>query len=348
MKKLFFPLLLTTALLTTSHAQIDPKFRADAPGSKDHPKTKRIDGSVILRQSSKKFAQLTIPQERVVFDYATQAFSPFRSLRPEGALTTSFYRLPKDATTLECIRAYQSELEQQGFETLFEGSSGGSPTGPANSLDNGFGRFLAQVYETEKDYSIQQYTLPGCDDYRYLAMKKSTATGTLFVTLFCGAVTGGWRAPEMGIETSTVLARLDVLEEKSRDDRMVLVKAPEMETQISSTGRVALYGIYFDFNKDSLKPESDATLEQIAALLKNEPEWKIVVVGHTDNVGDFEFNRDLSTRRARSVVTALTSKYGIEKNRLFPFGCSFACPAAPNSSEDGRAKNRRVELVRWN
>jgi len=331
-------------------AQVEPQYQKDADGSKDHRATERIDGSVILRQTSKKFAALTVPLERVVFDYGAQAFKPFNKVKPEGSLTTTFYRLPKDASTLECIRAYEAALAKKGFEVVFEGGSGGSPTGESNTLDNGYGRFLSQVYDTEKDYGIQQYTLPGCDDFRYAALKKSgtDGAGDVYVTIFCGAITGSWKAPEKGIQTGTVIARVDVLEEKPRADRMVLVKAPEMETQITSTGRVALYGILFDFNKDTVKPESGPTLEQISALLKNEPSLRLLVVGHTDNVGEFEFNRDLSTRRANAIVAALVSGYGVEKSRLFPFGCSFASPAAPNTTDEGRAKNRRVELVRWN
>jgi OmpA-OmpF porin, OOP family len=343
-----FCFVLFTLAAANCFAQVEPQYQKDAAGSKDHPLTKRFEGSLILRQSSKKFSDFTIPLERVVFDYGSQAFKSFDKLKPEGALTTSFYRLPKDVSTLECIRAYQSELAKNGFEVLFEGDSGGSATGESNSLDNGYGRFLAQVYQTEKDFGLQQYTLPGCDDFRFIALKKPGGDGDVYVTVFCGAVTGSWKAPEKGIETGTVIARVDVLEEKPRSDRMVLVKAPEMENQITSTGRVALYGILFDFNKDTVKPESDPTLEQISALLKSEPSLKLLVVGHTDNVGEFEFNRDLSTRRANAIVQVLVSRFGVDKSRLFPFGCSFASPAAPNTSEEGRAKNRRVELVRWN
>lgn len=331
-------------------AQVEPQYLKDSPGSKDHKITERIEDSIILRQTSKKFADLTVSLGSVIFDYGEQKFKPFNKLKPEGALTTTFYRLPKDASTLECIRAYQGALEKKGFEVLFEGSSGGTASSESNTLDNGYGRFLSQVYQTETDYGIQQYTLPGCDDFRYVALKKAGAggAGDVYVTIFSGAVTGSWKAPEMGIETGTVLARVDVLEEKPRADRMVLVKAPEMENQITSTGRVALYGILFDFNKDTVKPESDPTLEQITTLLKSEPGLKLLVVGHTDNVGEFEFNRELSARRANAIVQTLVSRYGVEKSRLFPFGCSFASPAAPNTTEEGRAKNRRVELVRWN
>jgi len=119
-----------------------------------------------------------------------------------------------------------------------------------------------------------------------------------------------------------------------------------MESSIKSGGRVTLYGILFDFNKADVKPESAPTLAEIATLLKSEPELKLLVAGHTDNVGEFEFNRDLSARRAKAVVAELTGTYGISSKRLFPFGVSFAAPLTSNDSEEGRAKNRRVELVK--
>ena len=141
------------------------------------------------------------------------------------------------------------------------------------------------------------------------------------------------------------IAVVDIVEAKAREQKMVTVKAEEMAQKIASTGSIALYGIYFDFNKADLKPESAPTLEQIAKLLKDTPELKLLVVGHTDNVGTFAFNKDLSQRRAEAVVTALVSKYAIKKDRLLPVGVSFAAPVAPNTTEEGRAKNRRVELV---
>jgi outer membrane protein OmpA-like peptidoglycan-associated protein len=161
-------------------------------------------------------------------------------------------------------------------------------------------------------------------------------------------VTDSWKAPEKGIEKGTVIARVDVIETKGMQTRMVTVKADEMEKQINTSGRVALYGILFDFNKATLKPESDSTLEEVKKLMQEDPALKLLVVGHTDNVGGFEPNRDLSNKRAAAVVEALSSRYGVSPQRLFPFGCSFASPSAPNTTDDGRAKNRRVELVRWN
>ncbi|MEQ1824291.1 MAG: OmpA family protein, partial [Fimbriimonadaceae bacterium] len=130
----------------------------------------------------------------------------------------------------------------------------------------------------------------------------------------------------------------------SRDQRMELVKSEEMASQIALNGRIALYGIQFDFNSAAIKTDSDATLGEIAKLLQSKPGLKILVVGHTDTVGTFEFNRALSQKRAESVVANLTGK-GVTANRLFPVGVSFASPIATNNTEEGRAKNRRVELV---
>ena len=150
--------------------------------------------------------------------------------------------------------------------------------------------------------------------------------------------------PCLGFNGRTV-AVVDILEAKDREKKMVTVDAGEMAKSIDATGRVALYGIYFDFNKADVKPESDSTLEQIAGLLKKNPSLKLLVVGHTDNVGTYAFNLDLSQRRAAAVVAALSTRFSVGKDRLTPVGVSFASPVAPNRSDDGRAKNRRVELV---
>jgi len=98
-------------------------------------------------------------------------------------------------------------------------------------------------------------------------------------------------------------------------------------------------------NKDAVKAESQPTLAEIAKLLKSNPSLRLHVVGHTDNQGKSDYNLDLSRRRAASVVAELTGKQGIAANRLDSFGCGMYSPVASNDAEEGRAKNRRVELV---
>ena len=125
----------------------------------------------------------------------------------------------------------------------------------------------------------------------------------------------------------------------------ITANADSMSQSINATGKVAIYGIYFDFGKAIVKPESDPTVAEIVKLLQADPNLKLYVVGHTDNVGTLDSNLKLSRDRADAVVKALTGKYGIAASRLQPLGVGPAAPVESNKTEEGRAKNRRVELV---
>jgi outer membrane protein OmpA-like peptidoglycan-associated protein len=121
--------------------------------------------------------------------------------------------------------------------------------------------------------------------------------------------------------------------------------AASMARDLATSGRTAVYGIYFDFDKADVKPASAPTLTEIARLLRDDPELALFVVGHTDGIGGYDYNLDLSRRRAQAVVGALVNDYGIGRERLRPAGVGPLAPAAPNATEEGRSRNRRVELV---
>jgi len=125
----------------------------------------------------------------------------------------------------------------------------------------------------------------------------------------------------------------------------VVANADALSKGIKETGRVAVYGIYFDTGKADLKPASDPALAEIVKMLKADATLKVYVVGHTDNAGQFANNVKLSQDRAASVVSALISKHGIAAARLTPFGAGPTSPVASNKTDEGKAKNRRVELV---
>jgi outer membrane protein OmpA-like peptidoglycan-associated protein len=119
-----------------------------------------------------------------------------------------------------------------------------------------------------------------------------------------------------------------------------------IEQALKKEGHVDVYGIYFDFASDKLRPESGPVLDEIAAALKNNPTWKLHVNGHTDNIGGDPYNLDLSNRRAAAVKQALVTKYQIDPARLDPKGFGATQPKESNDTLQGRARNRRVELVR--
>jgi OmpA-OmpF porin, OOP family len=125
----------------------------------------------------------------------------------------------------------------------------------------------------------------------------------------------------------------------------VVANADALSSGLAATGHVEVPGIFFDFNKAEIKPESRPALEQVARLLKGSPALKVWVVGHSDWVGSAEANTALSNARAAAVVTALTQQFGIEPRRLAPHGVGPYSPVATNTTDDGRARNRRVELV---
>jgi OOP family OmpA-OmpF porin len=119
-----------------------------------------------------------------------------------------------------------------------------------------------------------------------------------------------------------------------------------MGSDINTTGHISIYGIYFDTGKSEIKPESDTALAEIARLLQNNGALKLYIVGHTDNVGFFDSNIQLSKDRADAVAEALTGKYGIAATRLKSYGVASLAPVASNDTEDGKAKKRHVELVK--
>jgi outer membrane protein OmpA-like peptidoglycan-associated protein len=133
--------------------------------------------------------------------------------------------------------------------------------------------------------------------------------------------------------------------EKQLMQQDVTMNAAGMASSIADTGSVAIYGINFDTAKSDIKPDSKPAIDEIAKLLTNNPALKVGIVGHTDMAGDATGNMRLSQERAQSVITDLVSRHGIAAARLVAFGAGPWAPLASNKTDDGRAKNRRVELV---
>ncbi len=145
--------------------------------------------------------------------------------------------------------------------------------------------------------------------------------------------------------TSNIGEPILYIVEKQAMNQDIVANAAAFSNDIRSTGHAAVYGIYFDTGKAELKPESKAALEEIAKLLNNDAGLKVNVVGHTDNVGGADANMKLSQARAESVVKTLVAEYHVDAKRLKPYGVGSLAPVAASKTEEGRAKNRRVELV---
>ena len=134
------------------------------------------------------------------------------------------------------------------------------------------------------------------------------------------------------------------IEEKAFQSTLVPPTADEMKDKLDKEGHIALY-INFDFDKATLKPDAQPIVAQVVDLLKRNPDLKVSIEGHTDSIGGHDYNVNLSQQRAASVVSAITAD-GIDGSRLTSAGFGPDKPIASNDTDDGRAKNRRVELVK--
>ncbi len=137
-----------------------------------------------------------------------------------------------------------------------------------------------------------------------------------------------------------------IIVEKKAMVQDIVANADVFSDDIKAKGHTAIYGIYFDTGKSVIKPESEKALEEIAKLIKGDAGLKVYVVGHTDSVGSIDSNMKLSQDRSNAVVQALTGKYGIPAARLKAYGVGPLAPVDSNDTDEGKAKNRRVELVK--
>jgi outer membrane protein OmpA-like peptidoglycan-associated protein len=308
-------------------------FAADLPGSKDPPGMRRYEGSEIIGYREPKFEEYVLPLS------APTGFSPpayQKSQNLEGRVSRYTYAAPPGRTPTELFRNYRLEFERLGLETLYEKKAG----------ERGwFGPTFEKVAAEDDLSQILAYNEA---EERLLVGRSRSAKPTYYV-VFVTAYRDGVIPERLRgtIDKGRALAHVAVVSPDVLEEKMAFVNADEMAQAIRGSGRVALYGVYFDTDKDAIRPDSAPTLEEIAKLLRSNAGMRLHVVGHTDNQGRADYNLDLSRRRAASVVRELTGKYGIAPERLDSFGCGLYAPVASNENEDGRAKNRRVELVQW-
>jgi OmpA-OmpF porin, OOP family len=308
---------------------------ADVKGSPDHPMVSRYAGAILIGHNVRKFDEFIIPLGTV--NQAGTTVEPAKRQRVEGTVTRILYVAPAERSPLEIMRNYELELQKGGFQTIY------TCAGAQCSAVNNFARFLYPVEkQLRQSGSISQDALAYPGNQRYLAAKRSRPEGDVYVSVYVAI-------NQLAVHRETAnrpIILLDVIESVPIETGMVTVDAAAMAKDISSTGSVTLYGIYFDTDKTDVKPESQPTLQEIAKLLKQDASLRLYVVGHTDNVGTYDHNLDLSQRRAAAVVRELTTKSGVAAAQLRPAGVGMLSPIAPNDNEQGRAKNRRVELVK--
>lgn len=321
----------------------------DVKGLKDPPGLPRFTGSALFLNEAVDYDEIKLPAAVVtVSDDHVQTASKYAEA--SGQRWRMMYAIPQGRSPLEVVRNYQQQLKGKGYTALYE-CTAEACGGDTQDYDGGtsWDSFINQLYPRADFRGHADAAEARCaggsfiTDMRYAVLKQEK-TGELvgLVTHRPGIVSA--HCPEEEWKKH-LFATIVYVKPKAMEANMETLEASAMAKAMSETGKVAIYGILFDTASATIKPESKPSLDQIAALLKKDAKLTLHIVGHTDGQGKLEANFDLSKRRAEAVKAALVKDYGIAAARLTANGVASLAPVAPNGSEEGRAKNRRVELV---
>ncbi len=298
------------SLLSLTALAAGPK--RDVAGSADHPLLSRFPGSRIVKYEQHSYDEYVLPlgpskgKKKGEFERADTV---------KGKITSIEYRDEGRHSVLEIFENYVEALASVGFETLY------TCVKPEQCGRN-LGSYMGAAWY---------------GDSRYLAARGGDPSAPVYVALF---VHKRGSSPTMGVLLRIIETR------PLKVGQIKATSAADIQRALAAQGKFALYGLYFDTGKAALRPESDAELSAVAEVLEGSPSLELYVVGHTDSTGAMAANVALSERRAAAAVEALVGRYGIAAKRLTPKGVGPFAPVASNDTEEGRAKNRRVELVR--
>ncbi len=331
---------------------------SDQGGVRETQGVQRYAGSIIAGGSTAAFDEVTmvtgrlqrVPEQRDGRNNAL--FIPAEPRKVGGRRTRLVYVIPEGRSPLEVVRGYQQAVREAGGSVLFEcadaecggdtrrgATSGGGETGVMQLVMPGDDVPATAGHPVE--CAVNNHSRTG---QRFTTMQLKDDTGFISILAY---VLGEYSAASPcrnGGWTGRTVAIVNILETRAREQRMEMVRADAMGSSMARDGKVTFYAILFDTAKADIKPESAPQIAEMASYLRANPTVRVLIVGHTDNQGGLDYNNDLSRRRAAAVVQALVSR-GIAANRLIPAGVGMAAPVTSNATEEGRARNRRVEMV---
>ena len=295
---------------------------ATANDSEDHPFVSRYKGSVVLEKSVVDYDQYVMalgPTEQKMNRQNLFEWPLTKSETIAGKVTRIIYRLPDGVSPTAAVATYDAQLTQAKFRTLFRcGGNCGT-------------NFASAVHPKSTPY--ERLFSPG------VYMAAQGADGRNYVIVH--ASEHGYKSDK--VDLGKAVLSLVVVEKGGPATDAVSVQS--WKSALDREGHVAIEGLFFDVDSATIKPESRPVVAKIAELLQSEPNLRLFIVGHTDNTGEAQHNIALSTRRAEAVVDALATQHSTDRKRLKPLGVGPVAPVASNRTEEGRARNRRVEIV---
>lgn len=289
---------------------------SDVKGGKDYPLVSRFSGSIIEWYQEKNFDRY------YMLALKNNKLEPYEI---DGKIIRIQYSSQPQHSVFEIFKSYENALKNAGFDILLTLDKTNCGINLSEHLYIGEFNGLNALPAGQ---AVKPDFREG--EFAYLSAKKNINDKDVYVVVYI-------------TNREWPLITFDAIEVQSMNKNLVTVK--DLETDLAQNGHIAIYGIHFDSGKSEIKPESMQTLKKIAEFLNAHTDKKYIIVGHTDNTGNFDENLKLSLARANAVLNKLATDYKVNTAQLKAYGDGSTAPVATNTTEEGRAKNRRVEIV---
>lgn len=324
------------------HAQ-ERTICPDVEGSINHPLLEKYANSCIVAYNEAKFNSVSFPISKI-----TSREGAPEELTQEGKVTNIIYGIDNSdrKTVLEVQKNYEQALLDANFKIIFS-AFGRKQISGTYKIQNVYEIFgdndVIEEYQYIKPKSYFRFSMShqhnNIDaDEAYFVARGKQAGNIYTLALFIHYNRSSWEGLKDNI---FVLAQ--IIEQEDMETGQV--SAASIDEKIKNEGKEVFHNIHFDFGSDKLTAESYVIIESLSEYLKLNVSQEYYIVGHTDNVGSYESNKELSEKRAKAVLKALHTKYSVPPKQLTAYGVGQLSPLAINTTEEGRALNRRVELV---
>ncbi len=291
-------------------------LQKDTKGSQDHPLVSRYPGTRIMTYVTKDFDEYLLPLSAPIRKGGAKPEFK-KSMELEGKITRIGYEIKPDTSTLKIYRNFESAFKKSGFKIKF--SCKKDKCGQSSKWQTFFVR--KQVWGRP-------------ETQRVMTLHKKIKGQDVYIVLYTGN------------QGRKITIGLDVVEVKAMENDLVEINENSLQQKLEVEGKVALYGIQFEVDKATLLDDSRKSIDVLAKVLTKNKTMQVYIVGHTDDSGSAKHNIELSNHRAQVVVQELVKKHKIDSKRLTSFGAGPYAPVGNNANDEGRALNRRVEVIK--
>lgn len=314
----------------------------DVEGAEQHPLLSNYKNSCIVGYNVTKFDMVTLPISKI------SSSEDEKKITVEGKVIDLLYGIEnsQNITILEVQRNYEQAIKNSGLKIIY------SAFGKKGVMQNNYS--ISKNYESiaSPDY-LDAFKFLKDPDYRLVfnhlgrnannELAYFVAQGNKNGTDYTLMLYINYSKGNSSLIENKIFIQAKIIESESMETGQVSIAS--IDEKIKNEGKEVFHNILFDFGSANLTKESYAVIKTLSEYLKANPNQNYYIVGHTDNVGSLAANQTLSEKRAKAVLATLNTKYGIPKTQVSAHGVGQLSPLAINTTEEGRALNRRVEIV---